>query len=180
MLQPMEKCFPPCFFLLFLLILYRFVRCFLSLVCSLSCASSHFPSSYFWPSPSDVSSLSSCISILLIFLGTSMKLFFSEFMEGCWVTVFICSSTIFLSTLHLMESFIAPSLVFLIVFLCGRHICFFFAIYIRKNWLFLGLVICRGFLQDVAGCVWWEEEWAWTRVRSKLWNVRTPYSLAFK
>lgn len=42
---------------------------------------------------------------------------------------------------------------------------------------FLGSSLCRGFLEDVAGSAdAGVETWARTRVRSKLWNLRTPYS----
>lgn len=167
MLRPMEKCLPPCgFFLLFLLILYTFVQCFFPLVCSLSCASFHFPSCYFWPSPSDVSSLSSCISILLIFLGTSMK-FFSEFTDECWIIVFKRSRTI-------LWKFHSP-------FTCFSHSIFMQKIYLLLELTFSG----TSYLQRVSAghgrvCVAVVEggEWAWIRGRSKLWNVRTAYSLA--
>lgn len=49
----------------------------------------------------------------------------------------------------------------------------------RKDWLSLDQFSAE-FLPDVAEsvCVWREEVWAWTRVRSKLGHARTSYSIA--
>lgn len=69
--------------------------------------------------------------------------------------------------------------VYLIAFLCGGRVYFFASIPMRKDWLSLDQLSAESFCQMWQRvCVWREEVWAWTRVRSKLGHARTSYSIA--